>query len=207
VPGTNQVRFTLSNGVVLMYDYYFQQWGTFVGVPAISSTVYEGAHTFINSLGRVFQEGAGYTDGGTPVLVSFTTSWLNLAGLQGFERAYFFYLLGVYKSPHKITVKVAYDYNPSTPQITTITPDNYSGPYGSDTIYGGGSPYGGPSNIEQWRVFFDQQKCQAFQLTLTESYDASIGASPGAGFTLSGINALVGLKDNKPRLSAGRQIG
>lgn len=207
VPGTNQVRFNLSNGVVLMYDYYFQQWGSFSGVSALSSTIYQGRHSFINSLGRVYVEGDGYTDGGNPVLISFTTSWLNIAGVQGFERAYFFFLLGVYKSPHKLTLRIAYDYNPSALQISTITPDNYSGPYGSDTIYGGGSPYGGVSNIEQWRVDLQQQKCQSFQITLMESYDPSMGGSPGAGFTLSGLNALIGVKDNKPRLPAGRQLG
>ena len=37
VPGTNQVRFTLDTGITLMYDYYYQQWGTFVNIPAISS--------------------------------------------------------------------------------------------------------------------------------------------------------------------------
>jgi hypothetical protein len=28
VPGTNQVKFVMNSGVVLMYDYYYNQWGT-----------------------------------------------------------------------------------------------------------------------------------------------------------------------------------
>jgi hypothetical protein len=53
IPSTNQVRFTLDTGITLMYDYFFGQWGTFVNVPALSSTVYQGLHTYINSLGQV----------------------------------------------------------------------------------------------------------------------------------------------------------
>ena len=83
VPATNQVRFTLSTGETLMFDYYYSQWATFIGVPAISSTLFQGFHTYINSFGQVYQESPGtYLDGSRPVLMSFTTSWINTAGLR-----------------------------------------------------------------------------------------------------------------------------
>lgn len=208
VPGTNQVRFTLDTGVTLMYDYFFGQWGTFNGIPATTSTLYQNLHTYVNALGAVYQETPGaYLDGSSPVLLSFTTAWLNLAGLQGFERAYEFYFLGTYITPHKLTIQVAYDYNPAAQQTTIITPDNYTGTFGSDTIYGGGSPYGGAGNIEQWRIFLRQQKCQAFQITVTESYDPSYGVAAGAGFTMSGLDLTVGVKGGRPKLRASRQAG
>lgn len=208
IPGTNQVRFSLSNGQTLMYDYFFGQWGVFQGAPAISSTLYEGLHTFINSHGQVFQESPGlYLDGSTPVLMGFTTSWFNLAGLQGFERAYFFYLLGSYISPHKIQLGIAYDYNPSPLQSVLISPDNYNAAYGSDSIYGGGSPYGGNPTLEQWRVFLTTQKCQSFQITMQEVFDSSFGAPAGAGFTLSGLNLVVGMKKAYVPKSASNSIG
>ncbi len=101
VPGTNQVRFTLSNDVTLMYDYYFNQWGTFHGIPAISSIIYQNLHTFMNSSGQIYQETPGlYLDGSSPVLMSFVTGWINPAGLQGYQRAYRAYLLGEYQTPH-----------------------------------------------------------------------------------------------------------
>ena len=59
IPATNQVRFTLDSGITLMYDYYYSQWGTFTGVPGISSTLYQSLHTYINSFGQVFQETPG----------------------------------------------------------------------------------------------------------------------------------------------------
>lgn len=195
IPGTNQVRFTLSNGVTLMYDYFYDQWGSFTGVPAITSTLYQDLHTYIDSFGRVFQENPGsYLDGSNPVLIKFQTGWMNLAGLTGFQRAYFFYLLGVYLSPHKLTLSIGYDYSDGASQQVVITPDNYSAAYGGDSLYGSGNPYGGPASLETWRVFFEQQKCRSFQLTLTESYDSSQGVTAGAGFTLSGISMVVGVK-------------
>lgn len=208
VPGTNQVRFTLDNGITLMYDYYYGQWGTFSGIAAVSSTLYQGLHTYINSIGAVFQETPDkYMDGGNPVLMSFTTSWFNLVGLQGYQRAYFFYLLGTYISPHKLVLGISYDYNPYPTQQTTVSPINFNGPYGSDSLYGGESPFGGNSQIEQWRIFLQRQRCEAFQISLQEQFDSSFGVSAGAGLTLSGINLIVGAKKKyttlAPRLSTG----
>ena len=164
-----------------MYDYYFEQWGTFEGIPGISSTLYQDLHTFINSYNQVFQESPGaYLDGSNPVLLSFTTSWFNLAGLQGYQRAFFFYLLGQYLSPHLLNIQIAYDYNPSPIQNVLITPTNFSSAYGVFSPYGQEMYYGGPTNVEQWRIFFTKQRCQSFQLSIDEVYDPSFGIAPGS---------------------------
>lgn len=214
VPGTTQVRFTLDNGITLMYDYYYGQWGTFVNVPAISSTLYQGLHTYINDSGAVYQETPGaYLDGSNPVLMACKTGWINLAGMQGLERAYFFYLLATYLSPHKLQIQVAYDYAPSPSQTLIITPDNYNPPYGygantdNPGPYGAQGPYGGNSSVEQWRVFMNQQKCQAFQLSITEMFDPSLGVPAGAGFEMSGLDLVVGLKKGYTTIKAARSTG
>jgi hypothetical protein len=166
-------------------------------------------HTILNSLGYVYQEAAGtYTDDTNPVLMKFTTGWLSFAGLQGYQRAYFFYLLGKYYSPHKLYLQVAYDYDPSIQSAALITPNNFSPAYGGngdDSVspYGQQLVYGGPSAVENWRVFFKHQRCSSFQISLTEVYDASLGIDPGAGFTLSGLNVVIGVKkDFRPMPSA-----
>lgn len=209
IPETNQIRFTLSNGVTLMYDYFFGQWGEFVGVPSVSSTLFQSLHTFINSFGAVFQESPGnYLDGGNPVLISFLTGWINLGGLQGYQRAYLFYLLGTYLSPHKLTLQIAYDYNPSPLQTSIISPDNYSGTYGTvPGAYGGQSPYGGAPALEQWKVDLQVQTCQSFQISLTESFDSFFNTTPGAGLTLSGLDLLVGVKRGFKPIRAANTVG
>lgn len=208
IPGTNQVRVVLNNNRMLMYDYYYQQWGEFTNILAVSSCLYQNKHTYLNSNGEVFQETPGiYIDGSRPVLGGFKTSWFNLAGLQGFERLYFMFLLGQYYSPHKSILGIAYDYNESLSQQVLLSPDNFSPAYGGQvpyTFYGDDSPYGGPGDVEQYRVFPRLQKCQAFQLTFQEAYDPSHNVSPGQGLSLSGLNLIVGTKGGYPRLPASK---
>lgn len=209
VSGTNQIRFTLSTGVTLVYDYFFGQWGSFVNVPALSSVLYQGLHTYLNLSGQVFQETPGvYLDGSSPVLISFKTSWFNLAGLQGFERAYYFYLLGTYLSPHRLQMSIAYDYSLTPSQVSMVYPTNFSPTYGNDAgPYGSGSPYGGQGTLEQCRIFLQRQKCQSFQIQLSEIFDATLGAAAGAGLTLSGLSVAVGLKRGFKPLRAGESVG
>lgn len=207
VPKTNQVRQTLDSGETLMYDYYYQQWGTFAGVPAISSTIYQSNHTYISKYGTVFQETPGvYLDGSNPVTMSFTTSWINLAGLQGYERIYYFYLLGKYYSPHKLLIQVAYDYVDTPVQSLIINPLNFSSaipsPFGEQS-----APFGAATNLEDWMVHLKRQKCQAFQITIDELYDPSLGVPPGAGLTLSGINMMLGVKRSSFPIRASNTVG
>jgi hypothetical protein len=208
VIGTNQVRFTMDSGVTLMYDYFFQQWSTFNGIPAISSTTYNGLHTYLDSSSRIFQETPGlYLDGSNPVLQSFTTSWINANQLQGYIRGYFLFLLGTYKSPHKLQIGLAYDYDSNIQQSSTISPSNYAAPWGVDTPWGGDGAWGGSTDVEQARVFFDKQRCQAFQVSVQEIYDPSFGGIAGEGLTLSGLNMVIGVKKNFPTPAASQSFG
>lgn len=211
VPATNQVRFTLDSGVTLMYDYYYNQWGTFVGVPAVSSTIFQGMHTFINQYGAAYQEKeGGYLDGSNPVLMSFKTGPLRLGELQGYQRAYFFYLLGTFISPHKLQILLTYDYENDPSQSILISPTNYSTPLGTfpqQSPLGQGSPLGGGTAMELWRVFLQRQRCMAFAIEIQEVFDPSYGTTAGAGLTLSGINVVMGFKSqfrpNSAAMSAG----
>lgn len=207
VPGTTQVRFTMDTGITLMYDYFYNQWGSFSNTPAISSTLYQGLHTYLNKFSQIVQETPDqYLDITMPVLMSFTTSWLNLASLQGFERFYYFYFVGRYLSPHKIQVLLAYNYNDSFVQSTVITPNNFSSsvpsPYGDQP-----APFGSPSDFEQWKIAAQFQKCQSFQITVNEIYDPSFGVAPGAGLTLSGLNILTMVKRGSRPIPAKNTAG
>lgn len=208
IPGTTQVRFSLNNRMALMFDYYYEQWGTFTNLNAIASTLYQGLHSYLDPFGRILQETPGkYLDVSTPVLTSFVTAWINLAGLQGYQRFYYFYLLGQYLSPHKLSIGIGYDYNPGISQQVMINPLNFSGTYGSDPLYGDQSTYGGMTPVEQWRIFPQQQKCDAFQLTVNEIYDPSFGVVAGAGLSISGLNMWMGIKKGTRPISARQSAG
>lgn len=209
IPGTTQVRFILDNRITLMYDYFFQQWATHTNVEAISATLYQGKHTYLNSLGQVYQEAAGvFLDGAEPVLMSLTTSWINIAGVQGLERFYFANLLGTYFTPFKLNVSFAYNYNPSATQSVIITPDNYAQNWGDEALWGSGPAWGGSEgNVFTARIFPDVQKCQSFQVTIEELYDSTLGVAAGQGLSLSGLNMAVGMKRGFRTQSAGKSFG
>lgn len=208
IPNTNQVVFVLDSGKSLCYDYYYGQWSEWAGFKPLSATLYNESMTCLDTYGNVtIQTPDVYNDNGKPVLLSFTTNWIKLAGLQGYQRAYFLYLLGVYKSPHKLSVNVAFDYSSTAPQTVAIYPTNAYTVYGDEPLYGNGEFYGGTDGIENWRVFFDRQKCQSIQLQVSEQFDTSYGTAPGEGLTLSGLNVVVGVKDAKPKLKAANSAG
>lgn len=207
VPETTQIRFTLNTGEILMYDYYYQQWGTFEGVPAISACIYNGLHTQINSLGQIYQENPGsYLDGSLPVLMGLLTGHIQLSGISGFQRLWEFQLLGQYVSPHLLNVQIGYDYGPLSEQVL-IQPTNYTGNYGTDQIYGQTSPYGGPGVLEQWRVQPSQELCQSFQISIQENFDPSLGTQAGEGFNLSAITCVLGVLRGYRPVKATNTVG
>jgi hypothetical protein len=184
IPNSTQVRFLLDNGITLFYDYYYKQWGTF-SIGGVSDCIFQGQHTIVAGNGTVYKETPGvYLDGANPVLMNFTTSWIKFAGLQGYQRAFFFYLLAEYISPHSLSFGIAYDFSSSLTQVSIITPDP-------------------TNNLENWRVFLAQQRCQAFQIQLQEVY----GGTPGAGFTMSGLNLIVGAKSQFTTIAAAQSVG
>lgn len=208
VPATTQVRFVLNNSITLMYDYFFNQWATHSNTLAISSTLYQGLHTYLNSLGQVFQENPNsYLDGTEPVLMSLTTSWINIAGLQGFERFYYGNLLGTYFSPFIFNCTLNYDYNSSAQHSIQILPQDYVANWGGEASWGSGGPWGDPGNVFSARFFPNKQKCQAFQVSLQEVYDSSFGQQAGEGLTLSGLQLMVGVKRGVRTQSAAKSFG
>lgn len=181
VPNTNQVRFTLDSGEWLMYDYYYGQWGTFVGNQVLSSCIYNQLHTVLGYTGNVSRETPGsYLDGVTPVNMRFKTGPINLGTLQGYQRSYFFYLLGQYLSAHNLTVSIYFDYEQSPSQVVPITPLTPAQPEVPVDGY--------PQTLESWRIFLSRQRCMAFAVEIAES------STGGPGLNLSGLNLVVGMK-------------
>jgi hypothetical protein len=177
VPNTTQVRFTLSNGVALVYDYYLKdergigQWSVFTNVSAVAATVFQGVYTYIKSSGQVNKENSSvFTDNGDFVQLSLETGWLSFAGLQGFQRVRRAAILGDYKSAHTLQIEAAYDFDQAVNQTATVVATS-SPPY-------------------QWLLLLARQKCEAIKLAIQDNQSASFGE----GLDLSGISFEVGIK-------------
>lgn len=208
IPGTNQVRFTLDNNTAVMYDYFYARWSNWDQINATSSVIYTDVQAYLNPFQQVVIETPNrFIDISSPVLLGITTGWINLSGVQGFERFYHAFLLGVYYTPFKLNVSLAYDYNDSAMQNIIVSPDNNTPAYGDEAQWGGGQPWGGPGNKFSVRIFPKKQKCESFKLTLEEVYDSTYNITPGKGLTLSGMNLIVGQKKGSRTQSAKRSFG
>lgn len=190
---TNQVRFTTASGTTVVYDYFVRQWSTFTPQLANDSVIFEEQFTYVLPNGLVYQETPGiFTDNGEFIQMALTTSWLSLAGLQGFQRAYRALFLGDYLSPHQLLVGVAYDFNPtqvqqeyiSTTPLFSLTDYGEDSPYGNEVLYGGAYP------LYQFQVRFARQKCEAIQFTIQDVQSSNFGE----GFSISAFNLMVGAK-------------
>jgi hypothetical protein len=139
--------------------------------------------------------------------MAFKTGPLRVGELQNYQRAYACYLLGEFLSPHKLVMSLCYDYNTTPTQQTVLTPLN------SVTLYGGSSPYGqsgvfgGTPSLEQYRLFFTQQRCQAVSIEFQEVIDPAYVNQAGAGLTISGINVLLGFKGKAPTMPSNQSFG
>ena len=186
IPNTTQVRFWLSNGTLLMFDYFYKKWATWTPPAGISDCIFQGQHTYVDAAGQVYQETPGlYVDGtNTPVLWSFTSAWIQMMGLQGYQRAFWLLLIGDYISAHKLAVSLYTDFSSTPDSSVTITP-------GSQDV------------LENWRVFFTKQRCQSFQIQMSEIYTGTLGQ----GLNLSGLNLVVGAKSKRRTISAAQSVG
>lgn len=202
IENTQQVRFCLSNGQAIVYDYHINEWSTFTNISAVDSVIFQSQFTYLTQLGEVLQETPGkYTDDGEFIKLKLQTSWLSFTGLQGFQRVYQMLFLGDYFSPHNVAVYAAYDFNPF-PTQQNVTPAGAilsSGVYGSDATYGESSPYGGPPQTYQFRVNLNRQKCQTIQITIE---DQQIGAEFGENLALSAFGFAVGTKGTLNKIVA-----
>lgn len=206
IPSTTQVRFTLDTGSVLVYDYYMGQWSVDTAYNAVDAVIFKDLFTHVTESGIVMQETPGtYTDNNRFIKLLLQTSWLSMAGVQGFQRAYRALFLGEYKSPHKLRIQVAYDFDPSFRQedlidLTTVYPITN---FGDDTPYGSEPVYGGQYPQYQFQIDFAIQKCQSILFQIEDVQSTNFGE----GLALSGFNLMVGAKKGSNKVPASRVFG
>lgn len=185
IANTNQIRFTLTNGTAIVYDYFMNQWSIFTNVAAVDSCIYQGNHTYLTSAGIVNEESIGvYLDpGNMPIALSLTTGWLSFAGIQGFQRVKKFLLLTEALVNDTLQVQINYDYGKYSANLITI-------------------PVIGSSQPQQYRVFPQWQKMENMQIQLTE-----VPSTSSTTFKLSSMMLEVASKRGAFKLSTGNSYG
>lgn len=208
IPQENEVRFTTTDGNTLIYDYYVNQWISYSNHRALSAVKVDFDYFYLRDSSTLYKQNqTKYTDNGSPVNLTLESDWISFAGVQGFQRVYRMLLLGEFKSPHKLRIRVAYDFNEAFTQEVVINTADFTSNsrYGDDSPYGTGSPYGGNGNVHQLRVDFKRQKCQAIKLRIEEIQDDV--ENIGEGLELSNLMLEVGQKQGINKIDTGRQYG
>lgn len=205
IADVNQVRFTTSTGIALVYDYYHRRWSVYTNIEAVDAVLYKNTYTFVRSTGVVRYETPNiFMDVSSYIKAKITSSWIQMANIQGFQRFYKMLILGTYFDPHKLRISFAYDFNPSYVHDVEINTGTLLGTttYGTDE-YGDESPYGGNSPLYQFEVRPKFQKCQSFRFKI-EDFKTSIDAQ---GFAISNFAAIVGVKSSLNKIKTTRTFG
>lgn len=184
ISSVNQVRMILSSGEAIVYDYFVQQWTVFTNISAVDSMNSQGDYYYLKSNGTLLKETEGtHSDSGSFISMKLRTGWIQLAGVQGFQRLWRFLVLGEYASAHTLRVQVAYDYNATVAQTVNFTP-------------GALLPY-------EWGISPARQKCAAIQITIQDVSTGTIGES----YSLSNLAFEVGIKKGLNKLPASQSGG
>jgi hypothetical protein len=215
VEDVNEVRFTTSTGVTLVFNYYFEQWSTFTNQFGISSATWKNKFVYATSDGKVFKENTSvYYDDDVSYSLRLETGWLKqFTGIQGFQRVYRAALIGTYKSEHRLRIKIYYDYESYPSQVVYFNPDGVIG-NDTDATYGEISPYGdsestyggGLSGVYQFRMHLARQQCTALKFEIEDIPDNDNSQSSGESLSLVNLNLELGVKRGLSRLRASKSL-
>jgi hypothetical protein len=228
VPKKDEVRFLASDGPTAIYNYFLNMWYTYTDHRGNSSCLVGDDYFLATYKDKVYKQVSTTASfGGAMVPMKVETGWLSFSGVQGFQRVYRMLLLGEYKSPHKLLIKVAYNYDDVWQQEKLIDVTSYTESYsygnpstGTQNTYGDPSgtdasaaalAYGGKDNTQyQIRLNFAKQKCESIKICIEEiegSNSAGDAESAGPGFTLSNLSFIVGTKEGDFKIKQSRVFG
>lgn len=183
----NEIRFKTSDGPTLVYDYYFKQWSTFTNSEGLDAVIYKDTYTYLRKAGgQIYFETKNYfKDDNKSYQLKIITAWIKLSGIQNYQRVQRFSVLGDYKSPHKLAVSVAYDYQDNFLNTYIFDPNavlDFSN-YGDTSPYGAGSYGTITDNVYQFRAHLQKQKCESIKFKFEDILDTN----SGEGYSISNL--------------------
>jgi hypothetical protein len=185
IPNTTQVRFLCASGVSLHYDYMFNKWSVFTNHLGYSSDNWNGAYVYVRTDGAIYQENSStYLDNATPFALTVKTSWLAIAGIQGFERLRHLLVVGdgTVNGSHGVQISTAVNF------IETYTAHN---------------PFTFVQTPFQFRQFLTIQKCDSMSLLIQE---VVTGAS-GEFMDLTNLSFNCGIKKGLHKVRSAVSVG
>lgn len=190
----HQVRL-LTASRMLVWDYLVNQWGEWTISDGLDAVLWSDTHHYLTST-NVKAEQSTYS--AVDYGMDIETAWVKLNDLQGYGRIRRMFMLGEYKSDHVVRVRIARDYQATSPgvwdyfddQYWTVTPVTVGGP-------------------EQVKIGPSQQQCEAIKIRITiRRLSGGVYVAPnGEALKLTGLALEVGVKPQPyQNLSSGQKI-
>ena len=195
--------FTSASGPALVYDYMYDQWGTWTGAyDSISSIVgLNDRLAVIDSSGNIDisdDSSTNYLDDSTSYSIKLETSWISLNKLLGYQRVYDVRIMMDNISDHTLRVKTAYDRSPYWVDSQTFDSTTLE-EWGESAHFGAMSDSADRDEEYVVELGVSQSRCEAIRFQITDE-DPAVGSTAQA-LTISGMALRVGMHPgfgNKP---------
>lgn len=203
----NEVRFTSAEGTTLIYNYFSKQWSWATSHAFVGSCFFKGQYYGLDNVNSVLVVESSATKKylGNAVIQNITLPWVKTAGIQGFQRLYKIFVLGKYKTPHNVKMRIYYDYEQYYSEEHIISPLAAS-EYNKTVKPAQGDIESGlvTDGVYQYVVDPERQKCQSFKIEIIDE-PLDIANNSGEGYNLVNVSLEVGVMRNGNRLPAAKK--
>lgn len=173
----NKVKFTLLDGPVLSFDYYYQEWSVENSLFFTSSCIYDEAFVGLRLNGETYQASDVYTRNGKNYSIFVQSPWLSGSTIQSYQEIKEIQFLGKFLAPHQLKISLYYDYNDYPEQIIYFDPNEVLGVKNSYGLYDWGavSVYGGNvDSVYLFRITPLRTSCMSVSLGFSDVFENSI---------------------------------
>lgn len=223
MPDRQELRFFFSavaggatpvSDYTLVFNYQYNVWSKFTGWAGNSATMWQGALTFVDSLGNVRQEQfSSYLDNGAYVRALLQSGWVGKSsGLQGWLRIPKAALLGAFGSGQIMQVFVSYDYENTAYEVDydatqILNQQNYAAA-NLLPAYNANTPYGITDGAAwNFRLFLPPSprggRTSSVSLTIQDTQDQP----NGSGFMLDAVSLEIQAFGKLNRFGTSRSSG
>jgi hypothetical protein len=207
IPDTNQVVFLCSEGKTLMYDYFYGQWGTFTQHAGTSAVVFGTDYAYMRNDGIVYvRTPETFTDAGSAFTLRIRTGRFRPEDIQGFFQIGAFLVLGEYKSPHQLAVRIFYDRSEVASSEVLWSPDDVlnTSTWGSGATWGSDDAWGGSGALPDYHFERSPRRQKCSQVAF--EFEDVITESAGASFELTELLLKIRVRPGLNRVAQLRKI-
>lgn len=176
----NEIRFYTTSGKALVYNYLFGVWSVFNEQTDSDADVWKGEVALTRLNAPYVEDSSVFKNDSSYYSMKFTSPWLNLGLIQGYQRCYQLWIIGDFKSAHTLKCKIYTDFDDSTFEEYDLVYNNSESPQ------------------YQFQISLPNQKVESMKFEIYDTDQSGTGES----FDLSNLQVEVGLKAGGYKLAS-----